>query len=351
MLQLLLVVSLLLLSLLRLLLPAGLATVCLLSSDDRLAATVTTEVPQPDFTDSLCTLHGISSRAELNGTAALVVGYDRAKGRYRIRLPDGSNISVLPSKVLLAAGSVVTLRDLSVEELNGRNATVVGTKKGEESTWRCVVRLEGEEAKEISVNVEKMLLRNAGVTEPFSSIAAPTEVAVGVAFDAAAQLMQQGRLEEAEALWPEVITGYEALGGPWLDDALGAKNNYADLLQQLGKLDEACKFYRDVIKGQTAALGANHASTLSTKGKLMLTSAKNEAAEKAIAIASTKLRSAAKSGNTEEIKALASAPMIRVDDPGSVHVPIMPRIIDSKAFVVRSCFCSLTPALTAVNMS
>ena len=89
-----------------------------------------------------------------------------------------------------------------------------------------------------------------------------TVEAVNAAFASAAQVMQQGRLEEAAALWPEVIAGYEALEGPTGQGTLTAKGAYAIVLAQQGKLEEAGSLYREVVKGKTAALSATHASTL-----------------------------------------------------------------------------------------
>ena len=94
-----------------------------------------------------------------------------------------------------------------------------------------------------------------------------TAEAVGAAFATVEQLKQQGRLEEAAALWLEVIAGYEALeGGPTGENTLAAKMKYAIVLNNQGKLEEAGMLYLEVIEGETAALGANHASTLLTKG-------------------------------------------------------------------------------------
>ena len=92
-----------------------------------------------------------------------------------------------------------------------------------------------------------------------------TDEAVSAAFDAATQLEDQGRLQEAAAMWPEVIAGYELLDGLTGENTLVAKSNYADLLRQQGRLEEAGTLYLTVIEGETVALGDNHAITLGTK--------------------------------------------------------------------------------------
>jgi len=49
---------------------------------------------------------------------------------------------------------------------------------------------------------------------------------------------------------------------------LATKMNYAIVLEKQGKLEEAEQMYREVIDGQTAALGAGHTDTLIAKYNL-----------------------------------------------------------------------------------
>jgi len=79
-----------------------------------------------------------------------------------------------------------------------------------------------------------------------------TTEALDAARAAASQLKQQGRLEEAAALYLEVMVGYEALQGPTGRETLSAKNCYAIMLEQQDKMEEAGMLYREVIEGQTA---------------------------------------------------------------------------------------------------
>ena len=64
-----------------------------------------------------------------------------------------------------------------------------------------------------------------------------------------------------------MIAGQTAALGANHASTLGTKGNYAIVLKQQGKLEEADRVYREVIVGKTAAPGAGHTSTLRTKGK------------------------------------------------------------------------------------
>jgi len=60
--------------------------------------------------------------------------------------------------------------------------------------------------------------------------------------------------------------GYVHLYGPTGENTLNAKNNYAIVLEDQEKWEDAERMFMEVIEGQTAALGADHAETLMTKG-------------------------------------------------------------------------------------
>ena len=84
-----------------------------------------------------------------------------------------------------------------------------------------------------------------------------TEKAVLTAAATAEQLSAQGRLEEEAALWLEVIAFHEPLEGPTGEGTLRAKGSYASVLMTQGKLEEAERLYREVLMGCAAAVQAN----------------------------------------------------------------------------------------------
>ena len=75
------------------------------------------------------TVTDVGSQPALNGKAAELVGFDPAKGRYAVVVNAGSGggkpILMRPSKVVLPAGSKVTLQGLTTPKYNGLPAEIV----------------------------------------------------------------------------------------------------------------------------------------------------------------------------------------------------------------------------------
>ena len=62
---------------------------------------------------------GIKSRQELNGATCIITNYDEDKGRYKVRLSNGSSAAMKPENVILPQGTCVVIRNLSTARWNG----------------------------------------------------------------------------------------------------------------------------------------------------------------------------------------------------------------------------------------
>jgi hypothetical protein len=83
----------------------------------------------PSGTRALGTLVGLASKPELNGEDACVVGFDAAKGRYRVRHEGNSRtgkpIGIKPENLILYQGSAVIVEGLdAAPEWNGKRGLV-----------------------------------------------------------------------------------------------------------------------------------------------------------------------------------------------------------------------------------
>jgi hypothetical protein len=83
----------------------------------------------PSGTRALGSLVGLASKPELNGEKAYVVGFDAAKGRYRVRhdgnLRTGKPMGIKPANLILKQGSAVIVEGLdAAPEWNGKRGLV-----------------------------------------------------------------------------------------------------------------------------------------------------------------------------------------------------------------------------------
>jgi hypothetical protein len=83
----------------------------------------------PPGTRALGTLVGLASKPELNGEDAAVVGFDAAKGRYRVRhegnARTGKPIGIKPENLSFSQGSAVIVEGLdAAPEWNGKRGLV-----------------------------------------------------------------------------------------------------------------------------------------------------------------------------------------------------------------------------------
>jgi hypothetical protein len=83
----------------------------------------------PSGTRAVGSLVGLASKPELNGKEAYVVGFDTAKGRYRVRhggnVHTGKPIGIKPENLIFRAGSAVIVEGLTVApEWNGKRGLV-----------------------------------------------------------------------------------------------------------------------------------------------------------------------------------------------------------------------------------
>eukprot|EP01046_Picozoa_sp_COSAG06_P052234 COSAG06_NODE_8724_length_2087_cov_1.937123_1_plen_222_part_00 len=111
----------------------GLEHPCTQQVTDVLAQTRQIVARQPPGTRAIGTLVGLASKPELNGEKAYVVGFDTAKGRYRVRmrhdgnLRTGKPIGIKPASLILKHGSAVIVEGLdAAPEWNGKRGLVEG---------------------------------------------------------------------------------------------------------------------------------------------------------------------------------------------------------------------------------
>jgi tetratricopeptide (TPR) repeat protein len=78
----------------------------------------------------------------------------------------------------------------------------------------------------------------------------------------------QGKLDEAEAMYQRSLAGKEKALGPEHTSTLDTVNNLGVLYQDQGKLDKAEAMYQRVLAGKEKALGPEHTSTLRTVNNL-----------------------------------------------------------------------------------
>jgi len=85
---------------------------------------------------------------------------------------------------------------------------------------------------------------------------------------AAALAASQGRTDEAERMYREVLEARTRVLGPDHGDTLGAMNSVAMLLAATGRFTEAEDLYQRVIDGAERALGPTHRNALKTRFNL-----------------------------------------------------------------------------------
>jgi hypothetical protein len=96
---------------------------------DALAQTRQIVATSPAGSRAVTTLVGLASKPELNGEKAAVVGFDAAKGRYRVRHEGnawtGKPIGIKPENLILSQGSAVIVEGLdAAPEWNGKRGLV-----------------------------------------------------------------------------------------------------------------------------------------------------------------------------------------------------------------------------------
>ncbi|KAI1360650.1 hypothetical protein F5Y08DRAFT_43121 [Xylaria arbuscula] len=78
----------------------------------------------------------------------------------------------------------------------------------------------------------------------------------------------QGKLDEAEAMYVRALRGYEKAWGPEHTSTLDTVNNLGNLYADQGKLTEAEAMYVRALRGKEKAWGPEHTSTLDTVNNL-----------------------------------------------------------------------------------
>ena len=78
----------------------------------------------------------------------------------------------------------------------------------------------------------------------------------------------QGKLQEAEAMYQRALEGYEKAWGPDHTSTLDTVNNLGLLYSRQGKLQEAEAMYQRALEGKEKAWGPDHTSTLHTVNNL-----------------------------------------------------------------------------------
>jgi tetratricopeptide (TPR) repeat protein len=94
--------------------------------------------------------------------------------------------------------------------------------------------------------------------------------------------LDQGKLQEAEAMYQQALAGYQKVLGPDHTSTLAAINNLGTLYSRQGKLQEAEAMHQQALAGYQKALGPDHTSTLTAidnLGTLYLDQGKLQEAE------------------------------------------------------------------------
>jgi len=78
----------------------------------------------------------------------------------------------------------------------------------------------------------------------------------------------QGKMEEAEAMYRRALKGREKAWGPEHSSTLDTINNLGSLYRNQGKMKEAEAMYQRALKGYEKAWGPEHTSTLGTINNL-----------------------------------------------------------------------------------
>ena len=111
---------------------------------------------RPENLTQLCTVsvHGLTSKPELNGSSGRIVGMDSTSGRYVVIVQAAAPtvVRLQPSNCILDPGVCVRLRNLSREELNGQRAQVLDV---DHSAGRYEVQL--PEGRQIRVKFENVV--------------------------------------------------------------------------------------------------------------------------------------------------------------------------------------------------
>jgi tetratricopeptide (TPR) repeat protein len=80
----------------------------------------------------------------------------------------------------------------------------------------------------------------------------------------------QGRLDDAAALFKDVLDIQIETLGPGHPITLGSTNNLAIIYQQQGRLDKAQELHQRALETKTRVLGENHPETLSSQYNLAI---------------------------------------------------------------------------------
>jgi tetratricopeptide (TPR) repeat protein len=78
----------------------------------------------------------------------------------------------------------------------------------------------------------------------------------------ASVLQDQGKNEEAEKMYQQVVKGYEKTLGEDHPKTISAINNLAIMLRRRGRLDEAAAIMQKVLESRKRILGEEHPDTL-----------------------------------------------------------------------------------------
>ncbi|KXX75712.1 Kinesin light chain [Madurella mycetomatis] len=92
--------------------------------------------------------------------------------------------------------------------------------------------------------------------------------AISAIHDLGSLYVDQGRVQEAEAMYQQALQGKERALGPDHTSTLDTINNLGCLYRNQGRLQEAEAIYQRALQGTGKALGPDHTSTLSTINNL-----------------------------------------------------------------------------------
>ena len=81
-------------------------------------------------------------------------------------------------------------------------------------------------------------------------------------------LQEQGKWQQAEEMYSEVLEVRRQVLGEHHPDTLGSRGNLATILEEQGKSQQAEEMYREVLEVECQVLGEHHPDTLASRGNL-----------------------------------------------------------------------------------
>ena len=238
-------------------------------------------------------VHGLVAKPELNDRTGTAAGWDSERGRYSVRLLDGSLLSLKPANlrqldttqepqmVDLADAQEVSLVDslldaIATTRLLGAIATIetqratLGDRHPDTLTSIRQKKIEANEAMNNEAMNELLCGRLEALEARRATLGDRHPHTLGSMGNLGLLLHAQGKLDEAEPLLREALEARRATLGDRHAQTLISMSYLGGLLTDQGKLDEAEPLLRENLEASRATLGDRHPHTLTSLNNLGL---------------------------------------------------------------------------------